>query len=57
MAIVLLGGLVTTTLLALFVVPVLTVRFGRPRPVGPADDGRRPERPVAPERDPEPTAA
>jgi hypothetical protein len=50
--------LVTTTLLALFVVPALTVRFGQPRQVGPAGDvPPPPPRPVAPEREPEPTVA
>jgi Cu/Ag efflux pump CusA len=55
MAIVLLGGLVTTTLLALFVVPPLALRFGQPRQVAQAD-GRPPLRsvPPKPESEPEP---
>ncbi|HSL75938.1 MAG TPA: efflux RND transporter permease subunit, partial [Candidatus Limnocylindrales bacterium] len=35
MAIVILGGLVTSTLLNLFVVPSLYLRFGRPKPASP----------------------
>jgi Cu/Ag efflux pump CusA len=34
---VILGGLATSTLLHLFVVPALRLRFGRPRPASPAD--------------------
>jgi hypothetical protein len=34
MAIVILGGLATSTLMNLFVVPALYLRFGRPRPGG-----------------------
>jgi CzcA family heavy metal efflux pump len=39
MAIVILGGLVTSTLLNLFVVPALYLRFGRPKPASPAMAG------------------
>jgi Cu/Ag efflux pump CusA len=56
MAIVLLGGLVTTTLLALFVMPALAVRFGQ-RPEVARPDGRRRRQPVPPEPEPEPTAS
>jgi Cu/Ag efflux pump CusA len=36
MAIVILGGLITATLLNLFVVPVMYLRFGQSRPRGPS---------------------
>jgi Cu/Ag efflux pump CusA len=36
MAVVILGGLITSTLLNLFVVPALYLRFGRPRGSGAA---------------------
>jgi Cu/Ag efflux pump CusA len=36
MAIVILGGLITATLLNLFVVPSLYLRFAKPRPKAPA---------------------
>ena len=39
MAVVILGGLVTSTLLNLFVVPSLYLRFGRPRTGRAAADG------------------
>jgi Cu/Ag efflux pump CusA len=56
MAVVLLGGLVTTTPLALFVVPALTLRFGQPRQAARAGR-RRPPEPAPSERAPEPTVA
>ena len=43
MAIVILGGLVTSTLLNLFVVPALYLRFGQPKPASPDRQGRRPD--------------
>ena len=36
MAIVILGGLVTSTLLNLFIVPVIYLRFGKPKSERPA---------------------
>ena len=47
MAVVILGGLATSTLLNLFVVPALYLRFGRGRAQsGPSTEHRRPGRPT-----------
>ncbi len=39
MAVVILGGLVTSTVLNLFVLPLLYLRFGKPAPGGPPREG------------------
>jgi hypothetical protein len=48
MAIVILGGLVTSTLLNLFLVPVLYLRFGRSRTQADPAEPTDPMTPVAP---------